>query len=97
MNSKELNSQKIMALAILALKKEMKQIISEEIRKELEVVNKKNVEEVEYLSAKQVCKIFGFSLSTLERHVKKGLSPISKSKGCSRLFKKNDVENFLKK
>lgn len=62
--------------------------LKEELIQENEITN-------EYLTAKDVCKIFHISSSTLERHVRNGLKYSSNGKGCKRLFNKIDIKNFI--
>ena len=49
----------------------------------------------EYFTKKEVCSIYKISETTLERYVRNGLEYSSKSIGCSRKFKKSNVENFI--
>lgn len=51
--------------------------------------------EDEYLTKKEVCTIYKLSGTTLERYVQKGLAYTSKQSGCTRKFKKSDVESFI--
>ncbi|CAM4002841.1 helix-turn-helix domain-containing protein [Flavobacterium antarcticum] len=96
MINKENQSQKLMKLSMLMLQNELKQLISDtvklEIQNELFLMESRN----ELLTLEEVCKTYKFSKSTIERYVREGLPYSSNGKGCKRLFRKSDLEKFKK-
>lgn len=48
-----------------------------------------------FYTSKEICNLYGFSLSTLERRVRDGMPFISAGIKKKRLFRVSDVENFI--
>lgn len=88
-------TKSMFGLFIKALEQEMEAKIEEKFLKLKEELIQENEITNEYLTAKDVCKIFKISSTTLERYVRSGLKYSSSGKGCKRLFNKTDVKNFI--
>lgn len=87
--------ESLLKLLILAVEQEMETKIEEKFLKLKEELIQENEITNEYLTAKDVCKVFKISSTTLERYVRSGLKYSSSGKGCKRLFNKTDVRNFI--
>src|SRR5690554_4574300 len=87
--------ESLLKLLILAVEQEMGTKIEEKFLKLKEELIQENEITNEYLTAKDVCKVFKISSTTLERYVRSGLKYSSSGKGCKRLFNKTDVRNFI--
>ena len=90
----ENQSHKLMGLYAIMLQKELKKFISETIKTEIQNELKQVKLTNELLTVEEVCKIYRVSKSSIERYVRDGLKFSSTAKGCKRLFKKTDVENY---
>ncbi len=91
----KIKTESLLKLLILAVEQEMETKIEEKFLKLKEELIKENEITNEYLTAKDVCKVFKISSTTLERYARSGLKYSSSGKGCKRLFNKTDVKNFI--
>jgi|SRR5690606_12439232 len=91
----KIKTESLLKLFLLSVEQEIQVKIEEKfLQLKEELIREKEITN-EYLTAKDVCKIFKISSTTLERYVRSGLKYSSSGKGCKRLFNKTDVKNFI--